>query len=156
MKQPSTPDACLALPADEILTLDKQLCFALYVASKEVIRKYKPLLSPLGLTYTGYIAMLALWEKDNLTVKKLGEKLFLDSGTLTPLLKKLEGLGYIDRIRSTADERSVNVKLTPKGEKLKEEAASVPRKLLCSSGLDLEETIALLPALQKFIRQIAD
>ncbi|MGL6014970.1 MAG: MarR family winged helix-turn-helix transcriptional regulator [Selenomonadaceae bacterium] len=105
MKQPSSPDACLSLPADEILTLDKQLCFALYVASKEVIRKYKPLLSPLGLTYTGYIAMLALWEKDNLTVKKLGEKLFLDSGTLTPLLKKLEGLGYIDRIRSTADER---------------------------------------------------
>lgn len=156
MKQPSSPDACLSLPADEILTLDKQLCFALYVASKEVIRKYKPLLSPLGLTYTGYIAMLGLWEKDNLTVKKLGEKLFLDSGTLTPLLKKLEGLGYIDRIRSTADERSVYVKLTPKGEKLKEEAATVPRKLLCSSGLDLEETITLLPALQKFIRQIAD
>ncbi|MBP5460260.1 MAG: MarR family transcriptional regulator, partial [Clostridia bacterium] len=85
-----TERAIDALPEDELLKLDNQLCFSLYVCSKEVIKRYKPLLEPYGLTYTGYITMMALWEKDNVNVKELGSRLFLDSGTLTPLLKKLE------------------------------------------------------------------
>ncbi|MBP5272403.1 MAG: MarR family transcriptional regulator, partial [Clostridia bacterium] len=92
-----TERAIDALPEDELLKLDNQLCFSLYVCSKEVIKRYKPLLEPYGLTYTGYITMMALWEKDNVNVKELGSRLFLDSGTLTPLLKKLEAQGYVER-----------------------------------------------------------
>ena len=103
----------------DILKLDNQLCFSLYVCSKEIIRKYKPLLEPYGLTYTGYIIMMALWEEDDITIKSLGEKLFLDSGTLTPLLKKLESQGYIVRNRSKKDERNVYINLTKKGKDLK-------------------------------------
>ena len=88
----------------EPLCLDNQLCFALYVCSKEIIRKYQPLLEPLGLTYTSYITLMCLWEKDNVSVKELGKRLFLDSGTLTPLLKKMEGQGLVLRTRSKKDE----------------------------------------------------
>ncbi|NTV89707.1 MAG: MarR family transcriptional regulator [Clostridiales bacterium] len=133
--------------SDELLKLDNQLCFALYVCSKEIIKKYKPLLDPLGLTYTGYIAMMALWEKDNVTVKELGERLFLDSGTLTPLLKKLEASGFIARERSSSDERNVFVHLTDSGKKLKEKAKEVPTALICSSGLKLEDPVSLIKTL---------
>lgn len=116
----ATEDSILnQITDDDILKLDNQLCFALYVSSREVIKKYKPLLDPLGLTYTSYITMLALWEKDNITVKTLGEKLHLDSGTLTPLLKKLEVKGFLVRERRSEDERNVYISLTDLGHTLK-------------------------------------
>jgi DNA-binding MarR family transcriptional regulator len=128
---------------DELLKLNNQLCFALYVCSKEVIRKYKPLLDPLGLTYTSYITLLALWEEDGITVKTLGEKLFLDSGTLTPLLKKMEKDGWLTRCRGS-DERTVTISLTPKSEALKIQARTIPEKLICTLNLDLQEAVNLL------------
>lgn len=141
---------------DDILTLDNQLCFALYVSSKEIIRKYKPFLDPLGLTYTGYITLLALWEKDNITVKELGKKLYLDSGTLTPLLKKLENQGFITRIRSSVDERNVYIKLTKKGVELKKEALHIPNELVCSTKINTENISQLLTYLHQFIDDMND
>jgi DNA-binding MarR family transcriptional regulator len=117
---------------EEIQKLDNQLCFALYVCSKEIIKKYKPLLDPFGLTYTGYITLLVLWEQDGLTVKELGERLFLDSGTLTPVLKKLEASGFVERNRNKDDERSVTITLTAKGKRTQESAVSIPRELGCA------------------------
>jgi DNA-binding MarR family transcriptional regulator len=108
------------------LALDNQICFALYVCSKEIIRKYNPLLEPLGLTYTAYITLLCLWEKDNVTVKDLGARLFLDSGTLTPVINKLEKKGYISKHRSQDDARGVLVEITDEGKKLREEIVNVP------------------------------
>lgn len=143
-------------PIDELLKLDNQLCFALYVCSKEVIRKYKPLLDPLGLTYTGYITLLALWEKDNITVKALGKNLYLDSGTLTPLLKKLEALGYIERSRSASDERNVYIKLTQEGHNLKLKVANVPHDLLCSTNFDIRNAGQLLKNLHQMMEEIAE
>jgi len=136
---------------DDILKLDNQLCFALYVSSREVIKKYKPLLDPLGLTYTSYITMLALWEKDDITVKSLGEKLHLDSGTLTPLLKKLETKGFIIRERRSKDERNVYITLTDHGHALKKDAANVPRQLLAYSDFDEEATLQLIKLLHGYI-----
>jgi DNA-binding MarR family transcriptional regulator len=132
---------------EQLLKLDNQLCFALYVCSKEIIRGYKPLLDPLGLTYTGYIAMLALWEKDNITVKDLGSRLYLDSGTLTPLLKKLESGGYVRRDRCSSDERNVYIKLTDKGSDLKSLAYEVPKSMVCSIE-SLKDPAALLSGLR--------
>jgi len=136
----------------ELLMLDSQLCFSLYVCSKEIIKKYKPLLDPYGLTYTGYIIMLALWEEDNVTVKELGKRLFLDSGTLTPMLKKLEALEYIKRIRSSSDERNVFILLNQKGIDLKKEAIKIPESLICT--LDMEPKYAgdLLSGLHQMMR----
>lgn len=136
----------------EILRLENQLCFSLYVCSKEIIRKYKPLLEPYGLTYTGYIIMMALWEEDGITVKNLGKKLFLDSGTLTPLLKKLEAQGYITRNRSEKDERNVYISLTNKGKNLQDEALSIPEELVCSLGLDLKDGMRLLDELHGMMK----
>ena len=121
---------------EEIQKLDNQLCFALYVCSKEIIKKYKPLLEPFGLTYTGYITMLVLWEQDGLTVKELGERLFLDSGTLTPVLKKLEASGFVERNRNKDDERSVTITLTAKGKRTQESALSIPRQMGCAITSD--------------------
>jgi DNA-binding MarR family transcriptional regulator len=100
---------------DERLKLSSQLCFPIYAASRIVMKLYKPFLDPFGLTYTQYITLLALWEEDGISVKALGEKLFLDSGTLTPLLKKLESQGLLERVRNMADERSVVISLTDRG-----------------------------------------
>lgn len=141
---------------DDLLRLDNQLCFALYVCSKEIIKKYKPLLEPLGLTYTGYITMLALWEQDEITVKDLGQKLFLDSGTLTPLLKKMESQGYLTRIRSMNDERNVVIKLTEKGRNLKINANDVPWNLICSLRLEKKDIEELLSRLHKFMNHIVE
>ena len=110
----------------DALKLENQLCFPLYVASKEVVRRYKPLLDELNLTYTQYIALLVLWEQKKLSVKELGEFLFLDSGTLTPVLKSLEKKGYISRKKSKDDERVLIVELTDEGKELRERAVSVP------------------------------
>ena len=123
--------------ADELI-LDNQLFFALYVCSKEIIRKYKPYLDPLGLTYTSYITMMALWEKDGVLVKDLGSRLFLDSGTLTPLLKKMEKDGFICRTHSTDDERSIIITLTQKGRELKEKCRDIPKNVACCAKLSKE------------------
>lgn len=136
---------------DDLLKLDNQLCFALYVSSRDIIKKYKPLLDPLDLTYTGYITLLALWEKDDVTVKELGERLYLDSGTLTPLLKKLEAKGLLKRERRSEDERNVYITLTIKGHELKKEAAKVPRQLIGDSDLDEESTIQLIKSLHHYM-----
>ena len=113
------------------LRLDQQLCFPLYAASNLMTRLYRPLLEELGLTYPQYLAMLALWEASPCTVSALGERLLLDSGTLTPLLKRLESAGLVQRIRDTADERRVLVSLTDAGQALQNRAASVPHRLTC-------------------------
>ncbi len=139
------------IPGDELLKLDNQLCFALYVTSREIIKQYKPLLDPLGLTYTAYIALLALWEKDEVTVKELGQRLYLDSGTLTPLLKKLESKGLVTRERSPLDERNVYITLTKEGHDLKEKAVHVPKSLICNS--DYRNDIAKAGQLLKLLHQ---
>ncbi|MGH4138056.1 MarR family winged helix-turn-helix transcriptional regulator [Clostridium sp.] len=123
---------------DESLKLDNQLCFALYACSREITKLYKPVLDKLGITYTQYISLLVLWEKDNITVKEMGKKLHLDSGTLTPLLKKLENINLVKRTRDTADERNVYITLTPEGIELKKMAIEIPSKILCSTGLTLQ------------------
>jgi transcriptional regulator, MarR family len=129
-------------PEDK-LKLDNQLCFAVYVASKEIIKQYKPFLDPLGLTYTQYITLLALWEKSDISVKELGQRLFLDSGTLTPLLKKLEAMNLIERVRSSDDERLIIVSLTKKGLDLKKEVIDIPDKIICSTNLNIENAVSL-------------
>lgn len=136
---------------EDIQKLENQLCFALYVCSKEIIRKYKDLLEPFGLTYTGYITLLALWEEDLQTVKALGEKLYLDSGTLTPVLKKLEVSGFVERKRNKEDERSVTISLTEKGKQTQQRAVSIPRSLGCSltdhTSMDADKLKTLLDEL---------
>lgn len=126
-----------------MLRLDNQLCFALYACSKEVISLYKPYLNPYGLTYTQYITLLVLWEQDSLTVSELGNKLLLDSGTLTPLLKKLEKSQLIERVRNKDDERTVTVSLTEKGKMLQEQFIDLPQKMFCNSGITVDEAIKL-------------
>ena len=125
------------------LKLENQLCFPLYAASREIIKLYKPYLDELDLTYTQYITMLLLWEHHTLTVKEMGALLYLDSGTLTPLLKKLEAKGYLTRVRSTEDERSVVVSLTDMGEALKEQAKHIPGQLAACVKLTREEAAQL-------------
>ncbi|MEO5686446.1 MAG: MarR family transcriptional regulator [Burkholderiaceae bacterium] len=141
----STPTAAHAADsrADAWLTLDKQLCFALYSASLAMTKVYKPLLAPLGLTYPQYLVMLALWEDDGQTVSALGDKLALDSGTLTPLLKRLEAQGQLSRARDAQDERRVIVRLTEAGRKLKIAARSVPPRIARSTGCELGEIVEL-------------
>jgi MarR family transcriptional regulator, organic hydroperoxide resistance regulator len=125
--------------ADLALRLDNQICFAVYSAAHAFNRVYKPLLDKLGLTYPQYLVMLVLWEGDDVTVKDIGERLFLDSGTLTPLLKRLEAAGLIKRTRSTEDERQVLIALTPQGQALQEKASSVPPSILAASACSVEE-----------------
>jgi DNA-binding MarR family transcriptional regulator len=136
---------------DEILMLKNQLCFPLYAASKAVVSKYTPLLDAIGLTYTQYITMMVLWERKTVGVKELGAHLYLDSGTLTPLLKRLESKGFVRRERSNADERAVNVSITEAGEKLKERAAGVPSRLAQCLPLTKEEAETLYALLYKLL-----
>jgi MarR family transcriptional regulator, organic hydroperoxide resistance regulator len=140
----------------DLLMLDNQLCFSLYVCSKEIIKKYKNLLDPYGLTYTGYIIMMALWEKDDVTVKELGRRLYLDSGTLTPMLKKLEALEYIKRIRSSSDERNVYIQLAPKGRDLKKEAIGIPKSMICNLDLDPKYASCLLESLHQMMQRLEE
>jgi DNA-binding MarR family transcriptional regulator len=130
-------------PASELLRLDHQVCFALYSASLAMTKLYKPLLDALGLTYPQYVALLALWERDGLTVSELGERLFLDSGTLTPLLKRLEAAGLVARLRDVQDERRVRITLTPQGRALRERAEDIPRCVMERSQCDVSELQAL-------------
>jgi MarR family transcriptional regulator, organic hydroperoxide resistance regulator len=128
-----------SLNSDQPLRLDNQICFAIYSAAHAFNRVYKPLLDRLGLTYPQYLAMLVLWEHDGVAVKEIGERLFLDSGTLTPLLKRLEASGLIKRTRSTQDERKVLIALTPQGQALKDRARSVPLSILAASQCSVSE-----------------
>lgn len=133
------------------LKLKNQLCFPLYACSKEIIKNYKPFLDKIDLTYTQYIVMMVLWEAKVINVKDLGEQLYLDSGTLTPLLKKLESKGYISRNRSDKDERNLMIKVTDKGMELREEALSVPQEVSKCVKLTKEEASFLYKILYKMI-----
>jgi len=142
---------------NDCLKLKNQLCFPIYVSSREIIKAYKPYLEKLDLTYTQYIVMLVLWEQKEVTVKKLGECLCLDSGTLTPLLKKLEKKGFVTRNRSFEDERSLLVSITKEGKKLKEKAVKVPRAMCNCVDLtqeDVEQLRFLLAKLQSNLAMI--
>lgn len=136
---------------DDALKLENQLCFPLYVAAKDLVGRYKPLLDRLDLTYTQYIAMLVLWQEKSLTVKDLGDALHLDSGTLTPLLKRLEAKGYLERRRSLADERVVNITITPTGVDLKQEALEIPERIASCVPLEHEDLQTLYRLLYKLI-----
>jgi DNA-binding MarR family transcriptional regulator len=128
---------------EEALRLRHQVCFALYAASRAVTSRYRPILDRLGLTYPQYVALLVLWERGDTTVKDLGTALMLDSGTLSPLLKRLEAAGFVERRRNAADERSVVVGLTPSGVALKRRAVGVPEEIAQSTGLAPAELAAL-------------
>ena len=145
----------MAMNNYDSLLLKNQLCFPLYAVSKEIIKKYKPALDRLDLTYTQYITMMAMWEYEKLTVKELGEKLFLDSGTLTPVLKKLESKGYILRQRSPQDERSVIITITGEGMLLRERALDVPREMAGCVSLGSDEAMQLYMILYKILGQVA-
>ncbi len=136
------------------LHLDDQLCFALYAASRAVTAAYQPLLAPLGLTYPQYLAMLVLWEADGVPVKRLGERLHLDSGTLTPLLKRLATQGLVRRTRDAADERVVRIALTAAGKQLRRRAACIPHKLACKAGRPLTDLARLRDQLRELIDNV--
>jgi MarR family transcriptional regulator, organic hydroperoxide resistance regulator len=137
-----------ATPSNPALLLDNQLCFALYSTSLAMTKLYKPLLAELGLTYPQYLVMLVLWERDGLMVSALGERLFLDSGTLTPLLKRMEASGWVARIRAVADERRVHITLTSAGRALKERATAIPECILSAAQCGIPELIALTQQVQ--------
>ena len=136
------------------LKLENQLCFPLYACSKEVVKRYKPFLDELDLTYTQYITMMVMWERKEINVKDLGDCLFLDSGTLTPLLKKLEAKGYVTRERSREDERNLIVRITPEGEALREKAVDVPAKMIQCVNLSGDEAATLYRLLYKLLDNI--
>lgn len=136
------------------LALDRQLCFALYSASRAMTRAYGPILEKLGLTYPQYLVMLVLWEADGVSIKQLGQRLELDSGTLTPLAKRLEADGLVERRRSSDDERVVEVHLTAAGRALKTKAREVPGKVACRAGLDGAEGLTRLEALRDELRAL--
>lgn len=124
---------------DDALLLDRQLCFALYAATRAMVQAYEPLLAKIGVTYPQYLVLLVLWEADGVSVKELGDRLYLDSGTLTPLLKRLDAAGIVKRERSTVDERVVLVHLTAKGKRLKKDAVGIPAEMFCKTGLSLDK-----------------
>lgn len=138
----------------DLLKLENQLCFPLYAAAREIVKKYTPFLREVGLTYTQYVTMMVLWEQRQIGVKKLGEALYLDSGTLTPLLKKLEKQGLVTRERSSADERNLIVTITEKGETLKERASAVPVQMAKCINLSQEEAGTLYTLLYKLLDQM--
>ncbi len=135
----------------DTLRLENQLCFPLYACSREVIKRYRPYLDAVGLTYTQYVAMMVLWAEKTVSVKALGEKLYLDSGTLTPVLKSLEAKGYITRTRSTEDERVLLASLTEKGMHLRDEAENIPQQIGTCIRLTPEEAMTLYRLLYKLL-----
>lgn len=136
------------LTPNPLQLLDNQLCFALYSTSLAMTKLYKPLLAELGLTYPQYLVLLVLWERDNLSVSALGERLYLDSGTLTPLLKRMASAGLLSRTRATDDERRVQVTLTDAGQALRERAAAIPQCLMQATQCAVPELVALTQQLQ--------
>lgn len=135
----------------DALKLENQLCFPLYAASREVIKQYRPFLDELGITYTQYVTLMVLWEQRQISVKELGQRLCLDSGTLTPVLKSLEAKQYITRTRSKEDERVLIAAITPEGEALKDLALSVPEQVACRIRLDKDEALLLYQLLYKVL-----
>lgn len=133
------------------LKLEYQICFPLYACAREVVKKYRPYLDEIDLTYTQYIAMMVFWEKGKCSAKELGEKLYLDSGTLTPVLKSLEKKGLVRRVRSTEDERVLLVEITKEGEALKERAVEIPQKVASCVNINAEEASALYKTLYKIL-----
>ncbi len=160
----SAPKANFTIPRSSVdgatapdwLSLDRQLCFALYAASLAMTKLYKPMLEPLGLTYPQYLAMLALWQGDDQTVSQLGERLALDSGTLTPLLKRLESAGLVQRQRDSADERRVLLRLTDAGRALRASALHVPEQMARATGCELGEMTDLTQRLKALRRRLAE
>lgn len=140
----------------ECLKLENQLCFPLYACAKEVVKRYRPFLAALDLTYTQYIAMMVLWEHKSLTIKQAGTLLYLDSGTLTPLFKKLEEKGLVTRTRSQSDERNLIVALTEKGEALRDEALAVPAQMSACVQLPPEDIQQLYTVLHKMLAQFSE
>ena len=137
---------------NEKLKLENQLCFPLYACAKEIVRRYTPLLEPLGLTYTQYIAMMVMWEHKSISVRDMGKLLFLDSGTLTPMLKKMEKAGWITRRRSKEDERMVMVSITAEGEKLHDRAEAIPSKMAGCVALEGDEALQIYTLLHKLMK----
>ena len=141
-------------PADQTLRLENQLCFALYSTSLAMTKIYKPMLNAIQLTYPQYLVMLVLWEEDRLMVSEIGERLFLDSGTLTPLLRRMEATGLLARLRDTEDERCVRVKLTAAGSSLRVEAAEIPSCIREITGCSISKLISLSQAIKKFRQRL--
>ncbi len=139
----------------DALKLDNQLCFPLYAAARNVINLYNPYLKPLGLTYTQYIVFLVLWEKDGISVSEIGERLMLDNGTLSPLLKKMEKAGYLERRRSREDDRVVEITLTKEGQALKRKVKDIPGKVACSVDFPREKAELLYELLYELISKQA-
>ena len=152
MPSQSTPPT----PSPAILRLDNQVCFALYSASLAMTKLYKPLLDRIGLTYPQYFVMLVLWEQDGVTVSELGERLFLDSGTLTPLLKRLEAQGQIARLRDVQDERRVRITLTAGGRALRDQAEAISQCVLQSSQCSIAELTALTTELKQLRDRLSE
>lgn len=138
---------------NELLMLDNQLCFKIYASHRKITKEYKPLLDKLNLTYPQYLVMLVLWEKTPITVKELGEKLYLDSGTISPLIKNLEAKGFIKKQRDTEDERVVYVNLTEEGKILKDSALEVPKMMTEKGLVSFEEYEVLMKILNKFMEE---
>lgn len=151
-RKPST--SATGAPTPPALRLDRQLCFALYSASLAMTKAYQPLLIELGLTYPQYLVLLVLWERDALSVGELGEKLSLDSGTLTPLLKRMQAAGLLQRQRSAADERRVCITLTDAGRRLRERAASLPQRAAAATGCSRAQLDTLRQALGELRRNL--
>ena len=142
-------------PARNLLHLDEQLCFALYSTGLALNKVYRKLLGPLGLTYPQYLVMMELWEREGLSVSEIGERLFLDSATLTPLLKRLEAVGLVTRTRASHDERQVIVELSAEGRALKTRAKSVPSELLCASECSPDDLVAMKQQLESLREALA-
>ena len=148
------PAPTTSAASDPALLLDNQLCFALYSTSLAMTKLYKPMLEELGLTYPQYLAMLVLWEQDGLTVSELGERLYLDSGTLTPLLKRMETAGLVSRLRAVQDERRVHITLTAAGRKLKAKAAKIPGCIMSATQCSIPELVSLTQQVQSFRKRL--
>lgn len=141
-------------PLEDPLALESQVCFAISLASRSVIAAYRPVLEPLNLTHPQYLVMLALWQRSPISVKDLGERLSIDSGTLSPLLKRLEAQGYLTRERNSHDNRSLDIALTPAGKKLRKEAEKIPGIMMERLGMDQEELRALHSSMMKVIEHV--
>lgn len=135
------------------LKLENQICFPLYALSREIIKLYKPYLDKLNLTYTQYITMMVIWEYEKITFKELGQKLHLDSGTITPVLKKLESMELVNKYRTEEDDRVVVVEITDKGRAMKDDALEVPKQMFCSAGMTVEEATEFKGFLDKMMRK---
>ena len=144
----------IIIVSDEYLILENQLSFIMYACSKETIKRYKVYLEQIDLTYTQYLAMLVLWNGDNIPVNELGRRLYLDSGTITPLLKKLEAKELVERIRDTNDERNVLVRVTPKGYELKFKVNNIPEKILSQTGIPISEADNILLTLRSILERV--